>query len=406
VKGLDAGKKTTTDLAEYIKKNTDPNIFPDIRVHDVRDMKIISVMVKESHDKPVFFRSRAYKRVGDTSQKINSSEMRTLAKESAPKVYWDGQVCEGATLADIDKETLDKFRKQYENVNKSAIKSSDKDLLKVLGCIKDVNGTIKITNAGILLFGKEPKKFFLMDYVTVARYPGKDKAQTYLDIKDFYGNLFDIIDSVNEYMTQHIQEVSQVIEGQIQRRAIPQYPYYAIREIITNAVAHRDYSNIGSRIIIRMFKDRIEFNSPGPLPANVTPENIVSEQYSRNPVIADVFNKILLIEKLGEGWDKIICAVKEDPYMSKMPEIMDTGNTVIVTLFASDLEEFARIGESSVKSSVKIIDLIRQNPQISIPEIADALHLTTRAVEKNIAKLKQRCILKRVGPAKGGHWEV
>jgi len=87
---------------------------------------------------------------------------------------------------------------------------------------------------------------------------------------------FSLHQRAREYITQHILEVSQVIEGQIQRRAIPQYPYYAIREIITNAVAHRDYSNIGSRIIIRMFKDSIEFNSPGPLPANVTPENIVS----------------------------------------------------------------------------------------------------------------------------------
>ena len=119
-----------------------------------------------------------------------------------------------------------------------------------------------------------------------------------------------------------------------------------------------------------------------------------------------IFNKIMLIEKLGEGWDKIICAVKEHPYISKMPEIRDTGNTVIVTLFAADLEGFAHEGEMLAESSVKIIDLIRQNPQISIPEIAAALHLTTRAPEKNIKKLKQKRLLKRIGPAKGGHWEV
>ncbi len=75
IKGLDVGRKTTTDLAEYIKKNTDPNIFPEIKVHDVESKKIISVAVKESHDKPVFYRSRTYKRVGDTTQAINSSEI-------------------------------------------------------------------------------------------------------------------------------------------------------------------------------------------------------------------------------------------------------------------------------------------------------------------------------------------
>ena len=62
--------------------------------------------------------------------------------------------------------------------------------------------------------------------------------------------------------------------------------------------------------------------------------------------------------------------------------------------------------KSSVKSSVKIIEMMKENPEVTIPIMAETLRLTTRAVEKNVAKLQAKGIVKRVGPDKGGHWEV
>lgn len=173
----------------------------------------------------------------------------------------------------------------------------------------------------------------------MARYVGRQEGIEQLDYKEFTGNLFNQIDYAEKYINEHIEALYRLKEGQVAREVIPQYPYFAIRELITNAIVHRDYSVMGSRIIIRMFKDRIEFNSPGCLPANITPENIVYEQYSRNSIIADIFNRVKFIEKLGEGWDKIIDSVKEHPLKPKLPKIIDTGNTVIVSLFSAKLEK-------------------------------------------------------------------
>ncbi len=334
IRGVEIGKRTIENLANFIKQNTDNFVYPDISIEKVDEKHIIIIKVNKSDEKPVFFRDKTYKRVGKSNHKLSASEIRKLAKESGEKVYWDGQVCDGAGLGDIDEEAVNKFRELYEYINKTKIKSSNKELLKSLKCAKEINREVQITNSGILLFGKKSNDFLPMSYITIARYPEKEREQTYSDIKNFHGNLFEIVDSANEYIKQYVQEVSRVVEGQLAREVIPQYSYYAIRELITNAVVHKDYSLWGSRVIIRIFKDRIEFNSPGSLPTDVTPKNIVDAQFSRNSTIAEVFNKVQYIEKLGEGWDKIISAVKEHPFKPKFPEIRDIGGAVVVTLFS------------------------------------------------------------------------
>ena len=110
--GVDIGRNTLEELANYIKRNTDPAIFPSVNILDAEGKKVIVIEVKESAEKPVFFKNHAYKRVGKTNQMISSSEIRKLAKESGARVYWDEQVCEEANLEDIDEEKVRWFLKE------------------------------------------------------------------------------------------------------------------------------------------------------------------------------------------------------------------------------------------------------------------------------------------------------
>jgi ATP-dependent DNA helicase RecG len=114
--GVDFGRNTLEELANYIKRNTDPAIFPSMRVEKIEKKDIVMIEVKESAEKPVFFKNHAYKRVGKTTQRISSSELRKLAKESGERVYWDEQVCEDAKVEDIDREKVKWFlrRARYE----------------------------------------------------------------------------------------------------------------------------------------------------------------------------------------------------------------------------------------------------------------------------------------------------
>ena len=116
VLGVDIGKSTVEELANHIKRNTDPQVFPSVKTVEVGEKKLIAVEVTESAEKPVFFKNHGYKRVGKTNQRISSSELRKLAKESGERVYWDEQICKEASLDDISEEKIRQFlrKAKYE----------------------------------------------------------------------------------------------------------------------------------------------------------------------------------------------------------------------------------------------------------------------------------------------------
>ena len=120
-----------------------------------------------------------------------------------------------------------------------------------------------------------------------------------------------------------------IIEG-IRRKDILEIPEFVVRELIVNAVAHRDYSMTGSTINIAIFDDRLEFSSPGPLPSGVTPENIKDKHVVRNKIITDYLYNMKYIEGFGTGWDRIIESMNE--YGLPIPEILDTGSSVKVVV--------------------------------------------------------------------------
>ena len=178
--GVDIGRNTLEDLANYIKRNTDPAIFPSVKILDAGGKRIIVIEVKESPEKPVFFKNHAYKRVGKTNHQVSSSELRKLAKESGVKVYWDEQVCEAATLEeDIDEEKVKWFLKEARKergLNLSEDSSIEEALMK-LKLLR--NG--KLTNAALLLFFKEPT--FLQSEIKCIRFSGNEPIKPYIDFQ-------------------------------------------------------------------------------------------------------------------------------------------------------------------------------------------------------------------------------
>ena len=139
VLGVDIGANTLEEFANYIKRNTDPQIFPSVKIQEVDGKNVFMVEVEESREKPVFFKNYAYKRVGKTNQMISSSELRKLAKESGGRVYWDERVCEDVSLEDIDEEKVRLFlrKAKYERRLEIDPDISVKEALERLNLIKE-----------------------------------------------------------------------------------------------------------------------------------------------------------------------------------------------------------------------------------------------------------------------------
>ena len=402
--GTEIGKKTIEGLANFIKQNTDNHAYPKITVGNADKKNVIIIGVSEADEKPVFFKGKAYKRVGRSNHKLSASEIRKLAKESGKKVYWDGEICEGASLDDIDWKFVKRFIKEYEELNKKKVVSSEKNLLNTLKCIKNN----KPTNAGILLFGKNPCKFFPRHYVTIVRYPGKDIGSAYLEIRDIEGNLFNQIDGAEGYINKHIESLYRLKEGQAARERIQQYPAFVIRELIANAVAHRDYSISGSRIIIKMFKDSIEFDSPGGFAGDVNEKNILEMQFSRNPIIVKVLNKARYVEELGEGWNRIIDEIKSHPLKPKLPKIKGNGN-VKVRLFSPGMEIETKIEpiiSQLNERQKKSLQFLKEHNGITTKDYIAINNVSERTARYDLADMVNKEIFQKVGKTQAAYYII
>ena len=300
VVGIDIGRNTLEELANYIKRNTDPAIFPSVKIEEIEKRKIIVIEVKESTEKPVFFKNHAYKRVGKTNQRISSSEMRKLAKESGERVYWDEQVCEEAKLEDIDEEKVKSYLEKRQEIRgvKKPLKMDLKTLLLNIKAAKEVNGEIRMTNAGVLFFAENPQRFVLQSQLRLARFAGKELTRDFLDRLDCSGAIWEEIEQAEDFIRKNIRLFGFRTGFSFGRIDKLEYPMKAIREGVINALIHRNYYEpADTRVMI--FDDRIEIVNPGSFPEGVTPEK--PRHIPVNPVLCQLMYDVGFIEKYGTG---------------------------------------------------------------------------------------------------------
>src|SRR5690606_12647734 len=215
-------------------------------------------------------------------------------------------------------------------------------------------------------------------------------------------DLFSEVEEVLAFIRKHINK-GYVITGDPQREERWQYPMPALREIVTNMVVHRDYMNSGDSSV-KIFDDYIEFFNPGHLPDTITIEQLLADEYlsySRNRKVAATFKEAQLIEKYGSGIRRIRGAFGQ--YGLKAPKFENFQHGFRVVVYAKAATEIDR---NSGKTSGKILAYIRENPDITIPELSQLLEITERSIERNISQLQKDKKLSRIGPAKGGYWEV
>jgi len=299
--GVDIGKRTLESLANTIKQNTDPKVYPSIHVEETDDKPVVVIEVEEGKQKPVLAFGRAFMRVGKTNQKLGYEEIRDLALGTS-KVYWDERVCERADLEDIDEEEVRWFlrRAKYERRLELDSETPVKAALEKLELLREG----KLTNAAILLFGKNPQRVFIQSETRCARFKGT-KPLEFIDMKVFGGNIIDQREDALEFVKEHIKLHAE-IKG-TEREEKWEYPIEAIREAITNAICHRNYET-ASNVQIRIFDDRIEIWSCGLLPEPLTPEDLKRDHKSilRNPQIGKSFFLIKFIEQWGTGTNRMI----------------------------------------------------------------------------------------------------
>jgi len=394
--GQSATDSTLKSLSQKIRQKIKPEISPEIKVLEIKGRKVIEARIKKGANKPYYLDGISYKRVSTESPPIAPEELESIILKKN-KIQWDSQICEEASLEDINWVIVKEFFiPKYESLAKRRLAGTGKELLEALGCIKNN----KPTNAGILLFGKNPEMFFRNSYIAMARYRGTVESTERLDYKEFTGNIFQQIDNSDKYIKEHVAILSRLHPMNVEREDISEYPFFSIRELIINAVCHRDYSEKGSKIIIKIFNERINYYNPGGLPKGVTPENILKMQKSRNPVIANILSKVKYIEELGEGWNKIINEFKTHPLRPEMPKVEDLKIATSVTIYKAVLNIFERFKNILNERQIKLIKHLQMHEYINSTEYAKIFGVTNRQAREDLSKMASLRLLIKEGKAR------
>jgi len=394
--GIRIGKGTLEDLANKIKVNTDPSMFPSISMEGPEDSAIIVIQVEESPLKPVWAFGRPIKRVGRTNQQLSRNEAQRITEICTGRT-WDALPCVGFKASDIDKASIGEFLSQAELPRTSAEK-----LIKNLAL--ETSGR-HLSNAAVLLFSKNPQRYFPEAQVKCARFKG-DNSVDFIDEKTFEGNIISQIDSALAFVTRNTRTALS-ITGKAAREVIAEYPADAVREAVTNAICHRDYSVVGT-IQVRIYDNSLEIWNPGRLPQDFPVRDLYKKHPSRphNPKIAQAFYRARLIEHWGTGTLRMLESCRKQDIRLKMT--VETGQFKIQFIKAKTILRPLSEGseKSSEKSSEKIVSIMRQKPRVTIALLSELAGMSTRAVEKWISRLKEDGQIKRIGPDKGGYWRV
>jgi ATP-dependent DNA helicase RecG len=410
-KGEISGINVTNHLKSKIQDIAN-NCQPKIKILLETFEDVLIVSVREGTDKPYKCSSGFYKRLGSISKKMTRDEIIDFIKTEG-KVRFDELVESKFKYPDdFDKNKFSAFL-QLANISKVG---DTKNLLTSLGVAERQEGRLYFNNAGVLFFAKKPQRFISWSVFTVALF--KDSAGVdIIDRKEVEGSLFEIVEEVMKFVRLYAK-VAYRFTGKPQRENIYEYPFDAIREAVINSVMHKYYFEHGHNNILRFLPDRIRIENYWKKPANFVLGKTV---FRRNHIVADLFSKIDFGEKMGTGFERIreICKRENAPF----PDVDLDENYFYVTFRQSyeylklaqekisrsekEAERLVeRLAEGLVESQRKILELIKTNPYVSKRELSSKIGISTTAIDKNIKTLKKKGLLKRIGPAKGGHWEI
>ena len=260
-----------------------------------------------------------YLRVADRTKELKGDDLRNLEYSKSVRHYED-ECHPDARIEDLDPELLSIYREKLH-----ADGLSFEELLSARGFMKQQGGTKKLTNAAVLLFAKNIVQFYPNCRIRFVRYDGT-KARTGIDINIIRDHnielpILRIIKTAKDFIGSQLREFTalDIVTGKFQ--IVPEYPEFAWLEGIVNAVTHREYAMSGRYILVSMYDDRLEIESPGKLPSVVTVDNIKETRYSRNPRIARLLTDFGWVRELNEGVKRIYSDMKafflEDPIYSE-----------------------------------------------------------------------------------------
>lgn len=391
VVGLKNASKDLEALSGMIRDGikSDLTLYTKIYIECVDNKEVIVIKVKEAPNKPYYLADKGlktsgvYLRLGNVSVQASEEVIKKMLVDSTNNSFESGV----SSIQDLHFEYLINLFKQHDI-------EIDENKLKTLNIVNLDN---KYTNLGLLLSDECPYS------IKCAIFNGNSKLD-FKDRREFTGSVLKQVNETFAYIDLYNKNKGKIVG--LERLDTKDYPEYAIRESLLNAVIHRDYNFTGS-ILVSLFDDHFEITSLGGLIKGLSIEDLyfgVSE--TRNPNLANVFYRLNYVESFGTGIERIMESYAG--YDNKQPLIQNTENTFKVTLY--NVNYVAEVNNSVLPENMnqeeQIVEYLKKNGMITRATAEVLLNLSRTRVGDILNKMVSDNVLEQNGNSRSRYYTL
>ena len=411
--GLDVTDKTLRDLSQAIAAHIEPKVYPQVSTQTVSGKTCIHVRF-DGQNAPYFAHGRAYMRVADEDRQLSASELEVIILDKNQNALrWDTRALD-KPWPDLDTPKIKSFA-QRAHLQWNTLGEDDETRLAQALTKLELLQKGELCNAARLFFANAPIQLRCAVF-------GTTDTVTIIDRHDFNGDILALVEEAQKYILKNIH-IGMRLEG-LYRVDVPEISMDALREAIINAFCHRDWRD-PDYVQIAIFKDRVEIRNPGTLYGGLTIEDLHRGNVSkrRNPLIADLFRRIEMVESWGRGMTLIHQSAPSVTFRQvaglfiasfARPSYIEGGNAEHPETPQKALENnkettgtttSTTTGSATGRAGV-LLEHLRDHPQTTIPEMARVLDMTEDGVNYHLRRLQAAGLLKREGGRSTGHWVV
>ena len=292
-------------LLQISNIRTDGNILPQpvmtVEKFSFTQGDVLVVEVTPSQVPPVRYRGRIWVRVGPRKSIATEAEEKLLTERRLSNIRtFDAMPCLGTTLEDLD---ITLFKKEYlsKAVAEDILQEDKRTIEEQMASLGLYDLRYQCpTNAAIVLFGNNPERFLHGAYIQYVRFKGLDRAGDIINEHKFSGNLCKVLPRIDVFVETSIAQKRPIPISVLREKTVSKYPYWATRELLMNAIMHRDYES-NAPVAFYEYDDRIEIQNAGGLYGKVSANNFPNVSDYRNPFIAEAMKVLGYVNRFSRG---------------------------------------------------------------------------------------------------------
>ena len=386
-----------------------------IEIFNFQEGDVAVIEVFPSAYPPIRYKGQAWVRVGARKALATDEDLHILNERSkSAGIRFEEMPCTAASFEDLD---LNLFRNHYlpRAIQADVIEDDQRSVEEQMAALRFYDRTHKApTNLGMILFGKHPEMYIPSAYLQYVKFNAADNGGDILAEHAYKGPLLQTIADLNAFVKVGVASPHPVKISALQEETVCDYPDWSIRELLLNAIIHRDYQIGNAPVKFYEYNNRIEISNPGGLYGQATPENFPYVNDYRNPLLAEAMKIMGYVNKFNRGIAKVKNELERNgnpvPVFdyNKLTEFRVTlrpaSGEITGKITTSNGEIKQEIGE--ITGEIKILDAIEKNPGIKRDRLRAITGISLRTIDRIVKRLTNDEKIEYRGSKRTGGWYV